>query len=265
MFYKKILNRFENDHHMVAILKGTSISLPLKITGTLLTFFFNLCLARLIGATGAGLFFLALTVATIASVFGRMGLDNAMLKYAAVGASEGDWTSVNGIYRQGMVTAMAASTVAFVIIILGAPIIAETIFSKPDLVNPLRWMAFSIMPMSLYLLHAVMLRSIMKITSGVFILASSVPLFSLLLAFPLCSLYNVQGAVIAHAISCNITLAIGFYLWRKYTFQSRNVQPSFDYKLLMVTSMPLFLVQSNHLIMNWMSTFFLEFLQAQKT
>lgn len=102
-------------------------------------------------------------------------------------------------------------------------------------------MAFSIVPMSLYLLHAVMLRSIMHITSGVFVFAPSVPLFSLLFAYPLCSLYNVKGAVIAHAIACTITLAIGFYFWRKYTLQVRSVKPFFDYKMLMGTSLPLFL------------------------
>lgn len=85
----------------------------------------------MIGATGAGLFFLAMTVATMASVFGRMGLDNAMLKFAAVGASEEDWASVFGIYRQGMLTAMVASMVAFVIIIIGAPMVAETILENP--------------------------------------------------------------------------------------------------------------------------------------
>ncbi len=254
---KTLRERTTFDGHMVEILKGTSISLPLKILGTFLTFVFNLCLAHLIGASGTGLYFLALTVTTIGTIVGRLGLENAMLKYAAGGASAKDWAGVKGVYVQGMLTSLLSSLVVFFVILATAPFIAETIFSKPELRQPLRWMSLAVVPMSLFLLHAVMLRSIMRIMAGTFVFSTSMPLFAVLLVFPLCSLFGVNGAVLAQAGACILTLLLGIYFWNKNTPQLREVKPSFDYRLLMATSLPLFLVKSNHLIMTWTSTFFL--------
>ena len=240
---------------MVEIIKGTSISLPLKVLGTGLTFVFNLILAHLIGPAGTGLFFLALTVATIATIAGRLGLDNAMLRYAAAGASEEDWASVKGVYVQGMLSALVFSSAACIVVLVPAPFIAETIFSKPELTQPLRWMSLAVVPMALFMLHAVMLRSIMRIVAGVFVFAPAMPMFALLLVYPLCSVYGVNGAAMAQVGACTLTLLTGIYLWNKFTPQLRDVKPSFGYKRLLATSLPLLLVSSNYLIMNWASTF----------
>jgi O-antigen/teichoic acid export membrane protein len=239
---------------MMEIVKGTSISLPIKVLGTGLTFVFNLFLAHLIGASGTGLFFLALTVATIATIFGILGLENAMLKYAAVGASEEDWASVKGVYFQGMLTALVSSIASCIVVLGTASFIAETIFSKPELTQPLRWMSLAVVPMSLFLLHSAMLRSIMRITAGLFVFGTAMPLFALLLVYPL-SFLGVNGAVMAQVGACTMTLFTGVFFWNRYTPQLHDVEPSFDYKRLMATSMPLFLVSANHLIMNWASTF----------
>lgn len=250
-----IRERLSSDGHMMEIIKGASISLPIKVLGTGLTFVFNLFLAHLIGASGIGLFFLALTVATIATIVGRLGLDNAMLKYAAVGTSEEDWACVKGVYFQGMLTALVSSFAACIVVLATAPFIAETIFAKPELTQPLRWMSLAVVPMSLFLLHAAMLRSIMRIAAGVFVFAAAMPLFALMLVYPLSLLYGVNGAAMAQVGACTMTLLTGGFFWNRYLPQLRDVTPSFDYKRLMATSLPLFLVSSSHLIMNWASTF----------
>ena len=53
------------DSEMREIVRGATASLALKVLGAVLTFFFNLVLARMLGAQEAGLYFLAFTVATV--------------------------------------------------------------------------------------------------------------------------------------------------------------------------------------------------------
>ena len=79
---------------MAEIVRGASIAFILKIIGAALAFAFNIVLARLLGAEGTGIYFLAFTVCIIASVFGRMGLDNVILRFIASNAATEDWDAV---------------------------------------------------------------------------------------------------------------------------------------------------------------------------
>ena len=54
-----------------------------------------------------------------------------------------------------------------------------------------------------------------------------------------------------------MALCVALLLWRHYTPQLKGITGSFNYKTLIATSLPLFLVSSSQLIMNWTSTFFL--------
>ena len=94
---------------MKEVVRGTATAFTLKALGTGLSFGFNIILARLLGAKGAGVYYLALTVTTIASVVGRMGLDNTLLRFTAANAEQKDWDKVAGIYRMGIRIAVGAS------------------------------------------------------------------------------------------------------------------------------------------------------------
>ncbi len=66
------------DSHMIEVVRGTSVALGMKVLAVGLGFGLNVLLARLLGAEGAGVYYLALTVTSIAAVVGRIGLDNAL-------------------------------------------------------------------------------------------------------------------------------------------------------------------------------------------
>lgn len=75
------------DHHMREIVQGASVSLGVKVVTGILTFALNVVVARALGAEGAGLFFLALTVVTIAAILGQLGLDAAVVRFVAAVAT----------------------------------------------------------------------------------------------------------------------------------------------------------------------------------
>ena len=55
------------------LIKGTSVAFSLKLAGVAFNFLFNYLIAKYYGAEGAGIYFLALTLVTVATVLGRWG------------------------------------------------------------------------------------------------------------------------------------------------------------------------------------------------
>ena len=125
-----------HDKHWREVVEKSFVAFVMKALGAGLGFVFNVLLARMLGADGAGVFFLALTVTTIASVFGRIGLDNTLVRFTAGNAGLGNWSAVKGIYRKGMLLTLVASTAASLVMFLLVPWLAEKVFNKPELTGP---------------------------------------------------------------------------------------------------------------------------------
>src|SRR5574340_239897 len=100
---KRIIALHERlDEHMKEIVSGAAVALSLKVVAAGTAFALHVVLARLLGAEGTGIYFLAFTVIAIGAVIGRLGLDNAMLRYIAAHASVQDWSAVKGVSRKGL-------------------------------------------------------------------------------------------------------------------------------------------------------------------
>jgi O-antigen/teichoic acid export membrane protein len=222
-----------------------------------LTFVFNIVLARLLGAEGTGVYYLALTVTSIATVIGRMGLDNALVRFAAAHAAKNQWNEVAGVYRKGMCIAMLTSAGAAVAVFSSASIIADHIFSTPSLVSPLRVMTVAIVPMSLLTLHGEMLRALGKIRDALLVQSVGHSSICLVLLVVLAPPFQVLGATGAYTLSAIAMLGVGIYFWNKATPQLKGVFGRFDLKLLLATSLPLFWVAVMNLVMVWTDTLML--------
>ena len=245
------------DHHMHEVISGASVAFVLRVLGAGLAFGFNVYLARIFGAEGAGIYFLALTVLMIASVFGRMGLNNALLRFVAAGASVGDWAEVKGVYNKGMAMAVSASIIATVAMFLMAPFIATSVFGKPELAGPVRWMALSVLPMTLAILHAELLKGLKRIRDSVSLQFLGVPALSFAGLYLIGSSWGVEGAVLAYTGATIFTALAGLLLWRVATPRLKEIKGRFDTQRLLRSCTPLFWSTLMSLLMNWTAIFML--------
>ncbi len=255
-----LLNRFPAlrnrlDEHMLEVINGAAVALVLKVLGAGLTFLFNLVLARTLGAEGAGLYFLALTVTTIATVFGRMGLDNTLLRFTAANASVDDWAAVKGVYLKGMKLAFIASFFSAVAVFAFAPVLVDKVFQKPELVIPMRWMSLAVVPMTFVMLHAQALKGLKRIKDSFIVFGVSVPAISLTALLLFGASYGVNGAIWAYASGAILTALLGVILWHIATPQLRKVSSSFRTNNLLKSSIPLFWVASLNMMVSWTATF----------
>ena len=241
--------------HMSEIMRGASVAFMMKALGAGFAFGFNVLLARMLGAEGAGIYFLALTAATIAGTLGRMGLDNALLRFTAAGAAVEDWAAIRGVYRRGMSLGLCASAASALLLFAIAPWLAENAFGKPDLAAPMRWMALAVAPLTLVSLHAEMLKGLKRIRDSLLVQGGGIPALSLLGLFWMGRYWGVNGAVWAYTLSACAMALVGIALWRAATPELKGVSGRFETRELLRSSMPLFWVSSTMLMMNWTATF----------
>jgi O-antigen/teichoic acid export membrane protein len=242
------------DDHMREILHGASTAFVLKGLGALLTLGVYVLLGRLLGPAESGLYFLALTLLTVAAILGRIGLDNTVLRFVAASAATEDWEAVQGVRRKASIVAILASSVATVALAVAAPWLSVTVFAKPELAPMLRWMALAIVPTALLTLQAQALQGLRRIAAASLVGNVGVPLFLLGGSALLAPRWGALGATVAYVLAAFLTMLLGIWRWRRSTPHLRTVSGRFDISTLLESSVPLFWVSCFQQIITWAPT-----------
>lgn len=242
---ERIRNKFTellNDPHMSEVARGTAIAFVLKVIGAGLSFGYNVAVARLLGAEGAGLYFLALSVTAIGSVIGRVGLDNVLLRNVAAYAAHEEWDKAKGVYALATRMAIAASAAVTIIVFLAATWMASELFNKPALAEPLRWMSLSILPFAMLNLQAESLKGLKRIRDAMLVQGVGLPLVSLLLIYPLTQLDSVLGVFWAYSIGATMVALLGMFAWSRAIAVQTTSSTSIPVKELWESAKPFFIV-----------------------
>lgn len=250
-FYLKL------DSHLKEILEGASITFILRSVGFVFTFCFTLMLARMLGTDGAGLFFLCVSVITVASVIARLGFDNAVLRFAAEAAAKKDWGALIGLSKKSTTICLATSLFLMVVVFVSAPWMADTIFQESLLVNPLRWMAPAIPAISIIFLYAELLKGLKKIKLSQIIQGTYLPLATFVACLFLGNKWELPGIAAGYSGSAIIMAGLAVYLVLQ-TLQDRfSYKGVFSSRKLFRTGFPLYNIALMNLIMTWSATIIL--------
>lgn len=258
MPFRTRLNRFLGrfDVHMREVLRGSVVALALKILGAFLSFTMTVVIGRMLGAQGTGVFFLALSVVTIASVLGKVGMDNALLRFTAAHSSQEEWGHVKGVARMGLRFASIALGISAAVVFITAQLIAEHVFDEPALSQTLRIMAIAILPLGLFQLLAQLLRGLKRIFHSVLVQSIWLPAITTVGLFLFVPAFGVNGAALAYLVGTVATLIIGAGLWGK-GISRKSGKAAFSRSELLASSKPLFAVAATHLALIWASTLIL--------
>ncbi len=259
---EKFMHRF--DVHMQELLRGASIAFALKVLAAGLAFGLNVVLARLLGAEGSGIFFLALTIVLVAAAVGRVGMENALVRFIAANTSTGQLGKVLGVYKMSMLFSIFMSAVITVFLYLLVPWLSKVVFTKPDLAIPLTIMVFAVIPMALLALHAHALQGLREIVASISVLSIGVPMLTCLIAMLFVPSYGVDAAAWGYIAATIITLLAGRWLWLKATVTCDTHTAEFDSSELLATSMPLFGVVVMNLVITWSPMFVLGIWESSK-
>jgi len=142
------------------VLAGACRAFGARAVGTALAFLVGVVIARRLGPDGAGVYFLALTLATIASVVGRLGLDQLLVRRVAAAREEADLDRMASIGRDGLVLAALGSIVTALLLYASAPALEAYAFRIDGLARALRLAALGVAPLSIVFASAELLRGL---------------------------------------------------------------------------------------------------------
>jgi O-antigen/teichoic acid export membrane protein len=108
-----------------------------------LTTGYQVAVARALGTAGFGLYLLALAVSTFLAEACDLGLDYGVLRFGAIARGVGDSGRLRAVVRRGLLGAFAAGSLASVLLISGATLVARA-FGKPDMIPVLIPLAVAI-------------------------------------------------------------------------------------------------------------------------
>lgn len=248
-FFRKYLARY--DDHMQELLAGTSIAFALKVFAAGLAFGLNVVLARLLGAEGSGIFFLAFTIVLIVATVGRVGMENALVKFIAANIAAKQPGKILGVYQRAIHYSLFMSIPLSVFLYLLAPWASQVIFTKPELVYPLRIMAMAVVPLAILTLHAHALQGLRKIAASISVLSLIIPLLTIAVAILFVPRYGIDAALWGYLLANIITLLVGRWFWLRATGKIINHKSDFGRRELLTVSMPLFGVVMLNMIIMW--------------
>lgn len=223
------------------------------VAGAGFSFLFNVLLARVIGASGVGLYFISTTIVDIGATVSRLGMESAVLRFTAIANARGDRASLAALFRKSLGLAVGAA----VVIAIPAWLIVSMTGLGGNRAGELRTMlplvVLSFAPVAVRAIQAEFYKGIGAPGIGQ-LFHSALPPFLLLIGGMILwhiSAIDFQDVVLAYIAVAVAVMIAALAAWSRRMPGIWRQQGTFDTRLLLRTSLPLLLVSFGYLAMNW--------------
>jgi O-antigen/teichoic acid export membrane protein len=199
----------------VDLLSGASVAGALRAVAAILAFGLTVVLGRILGTEATGVYFLAFTTVTVAATIGRVGMDNAVLRFIAAHASGNRWARVGRVYHATLAVGLLCSCLVAAALYLSSDFLANTVFSDSLLASPLRIMAVAVVPLSLGVLISKALLGLSRVRDSILVFGILPTGIALAGTWVLASKWGVKGASVAYVFAVSVALVYGWMAWRR--------------------------------------------------
>ena len=213
-----------SDKKFSEILVGSAWALSARVIATVFNLAISVIIARYYGAETMGIVAVLNAFLTIATIFTVLGTDTSILRLLPEHLVKYSPTSALTIYRKTLRMVIAVSVITGVCLFFNSNLLADNVFSKPNLSFYFALATFFIVFKSLMNLNTQAVRGIRMIR--VFAFLQVLPSFSnlLFLAFLTFFLYQKDNPIYTQFASIAITGTIGWVVM-KYAFR-KIVKPT---------------------------------------
>lgn len=268
---KRLYQRYKaklEDRHFYELVKGSADFFGYRVVGLAAHFLFIYFVNRFYGAAALGIFSLSLVCWTIVSLYGRFGLDNALVKYTAEFQAKNRPDLVKKVYWMSLWVSIPVSLVSSAILYILAPFLAHHVFSeiinKEAMITGIRLMAYAVTPGVIIYLNAAALRGRKRLKGYSFLInvaqyiVGTVILVAVVLTWgktiPRKEVLPITIFTIATAISAFISFGFKPVPGQFKTGLVHETSDSIAYGKLMRVSFPMLLSGSYTLLLTWTST-----------
>lgn len=248
--FQKLWKKTENPH-LREILLGSGVALGIKVLAAGSAFVMSAVVARKLGAEEAGLFFLGMTIVSIAAAVGRLGLDNSVVRFIAGAQAEGKSQEVRAISSKALKWALSMCSLIGILVYLSSSFISKTIFEIPEFSPVLSIVAFAVPLVGMSTLYASTLKGLRKVAQSVITLNVAMPVAMLAGV----TMFNPSSALSAgkvYVAACAFAVIVGG-LWWQSVRPDATVNAVFPTKTLWASCAPLWTVVILQQLVMWSS------------
>lgn len=229
------------------VLLSSVLAFAVRVFGAASGFLATFVVAKYLGADESGLYFLSFSLVTVLVAISWLGMENSVIRF--VGAQP---DLARSVVKRAICSVGISSGLISGFLYISAPYISEVIFQKPNLVDPLRNFSMGVVGLALLTISANALQGLGKFVLAIIILniAVNVSLILGIVSYPPAT--SSEAAAYFSVISIVVALVAGTALFFSFPRQSSDV---FQFRQLMDSSMPLWLVTVMSQMMQWSGQF----------
>lgn len=257
--FRITVKKFREDREYAELIRTSFFALLVRVCGVITGFLVTLITTRYYGANALGIVSICIAILSFSSVFGKLGLDVALMKYIAGFAINNNYSGIKGVYLTAMKFILPATISISLLLYFLAPWMSNVLFHKPYLTELFRLNAFLALPLVFLLINSECIRGLKRIRTYTFLQTVSVSLFAAVILF--IASFIVTGKEVPafiQFISITISGLISLVLWLKYSkYNKYNASSEISSKDLIRTSSSMFTTTLMQLIMSWAGTLIL--------
>ena len=210
-------------------------ALFMKGGGAAIGFLASVIIGRQLGADEIGVYYLSLSLITIPLTLSIFGMNITILKEISRYYISNKWEAINNIFFQTTISVLLISSSFSILLFLMADYIGKEFFSNDRLVDVLRLISISIIPVSIFNLHGHAIQATKKILRAMFLMGG---VHNLLVVVLLLIFYvdNAKKMAMLYMISAFITMFVGVVLW--FSDHSSSIRFNFKRENLVKRSTP---------------------------
>jgi O-antigen/teichoic acid export membrane protein len=268
---KKRIANLVQDGHFMELIKGGGVSLAVKAFAMAIGFVFQWLITRYYGAESLGLLMSSISVLSIVLLAGKLGLDTAFLRFVSQFRAQNDFNGIAIIKKRSLSVIAVSSVAATAVLYFCSEQIANSIFHRPLLAEPIRLISFAIIPMAFYQFHAEGLRGFKRIREYALTYNAGRFIFGSLAFIGAYFIFQTKlHPSTLFAIGTAVTLVFSVWVWRSVFSQAlaknreSKSKNATDFKTIFDLSIPLLLASSTAFLMNWTDTLVLTYFASSE-
>jgi O-antigen/teichoic acid export membrane protein len=227
------------------VVAHASTAFAVKILAAILSLSLSIALARLLGATDTGHYYLIFTIVTIAALLARSGIDRAGLRFVAASKAADRPADIAHAHKLSVILVATIGSIATVTLASGANFLAADVFSAEALAPLVAIAALAVVPIALSNLYSELLKGLKRTGVAIAVQSAWLPALTLIGVAIAVPRYGLRGAVIAMLIGSCLTLVTAILYWLRLSPRTTG-EKTLNFDELVSASRPLFWVVIAH-------------------
>lgn len=252
---------------LTTIARGAGIVFIGTIIGTGLKYLFELLIARQLGASLFGLFFLGIAVYRIGEVLATLGMQSGVLRYVAIFFGELDWKRIKGTILLSVKVVVFSSLITSITLIIFSKPISINIFNRIELSIVLKLLAIAIPFSAITTIFVFSFQAFKILKYKIYVKEIFEPLSRIiLLAFIISLGWKLLGIIYVFIIPILLGTILSFLYLKKIFPQiyNKKLQSVYEFRKIFNFSWPLYFVGFLNSIFLWASTLLIGYFKTSQ-